>query len=44
MSANLKKEKLKRLKIDEPKLFEHDYLNKYLSKQSEQRERTIEEK
>lgn len=41
MSENFKKEKLKKLKTDEQKLFEHDYLNKYLSKQSEQREKRL---
>lgn len=37
MSKNFKKEKLKKLKTDEQKLFEHNYLNKYLNKQSEER-------
>ena len=41
MSENFKKEKLKKLKTDEQKLFEHDSLNKYLSKQSEQREKRL---
>lgn len=41
VSENFKNEKLKKLKTDEQKLFEHDDLNKYLNKQSEQREKRL---